>query len=629
MSQPFPPDFCPYKGLQPYTEQDRAFFFGRRRDQQIIISNLYAAQLTVFYGASGVGKSSVLLAGAVPLLKQEPNLTVVVFRSWQEPNFVSQLKKCTLEAVNERLGKPLDADVSLPLDDFLAQVTRGSRGSIFFVLDQFEEYFLYNPPSPGADAFEAEFARTINRRDLNVNFLLSLREDGLSKLDRFQGRIPTLMNNMLRLEHLDRDGAKDAITRPLDEYNRRLSNGQGAVTIEPELVESVLDDLRGVKVASEQTGEGTVEHMPLTAAAVEIETPLLQMVLTRLWEEERAAGSQVLRLKTFIALGRAENIARTHLDTIMGRLTASERDQAANILRYMVTPSGAKIAQEAGALASWTEQPEPQVQAILTRLSSADMRILRTMQAPGELMRYEIFHDVLAQAILNWRRRYVATQQEEKIRREEQARREAEQEEAQRRSELERSRRLRKTISGLLVALSIMGALLGFALWEWHQATRQSKRADQAKADADDKSKKVEAIGHINLGHLYLQKKNFARALQEYEEAIKLDPSNQTAYSAKGYVQIRVGDKTGQYDDAITTLEYLTSKVDPSFTLGHYNLALAYSKKGKSKEAVKEAVTVLKSDIDFCRTFKDDPAYKWLLITEEYKTLCRGHETAP
>src|SRR6185295_7649102 len=114
MTTNWPPDFCPYKGLQPYTEQDRAFFFGRERDQRIIVSNLYAAALTVFYGASGVGKSSVLLAGAVPSLAQERNLSVVVFRNWQDPGFLSQLKQKTLAAVAATSKKELNIDLSLP-----------------------------------------------------------------------------------------------------------------------------------------------------------------------------------------------------------------------------------------------------------------------------------------------------------------------------------------------------------------------------------------------------------------------------------------------------------------------------------------------------------------------------------
>jgi len=44
-------------------------------------------------------------------------------------------------------------------------------------------------------------------------------------------------------------------------------------------------------------------------------------------------------------------------------------------------------------------------------------------QAPGQPVLFEVFHDVLAQAVLNWRRRYVAKQEQEKIRQEEQARR--------------------------------------------------------------------------------------------------------------------------------------------------------------------------------------------------------------
>src|SRR2546421_12772733 len=84
-----PPNFCPYKGLQPYTEADRTYFFGRERDQEIIAANLYSAPLTILYGASGVGKSSVLLAGVVPGLGQKPRLAGIVFPTRPDAGFVS------------------------------------------------------------------------------------------------------------------------------------------------------------------------------------------------------------------------------------------------------------------------------------------------------------------------------------------------------------------------------------------------------------------------------------------------------------------------------------------------------------------------------------------------------------
>jgi hypothetical protein len=191
----------------------------------------------------------------------------------------------------------------------------------------------------------------------------------------------------------------------------------------------------------------------------------------------------VLRLQTFERLGRAANIARTHLDTMMGKLTDSERNDAANILRYMVTPSGTKIAQEAGALGSWTELNEEEVQAILTRLSGQDMRILRTVQTPGQPVRYEIFHDVLARAILDWRGRYVAQQQQERIRLEEQKRREEEQKEAERLREKERSRVMRRAIAGLSMLLLITIGVLVFALLQRHWAAEAGKRAQKSADD--------------------------------------------------------------------------------------------------------------------------------------------------
>lgn len=56
---------CPYVGLVPYTEEDSRFFFGRERETRQVVANLFASRLTLLYGASGVGKSSVLRAGVL------------------------------------------------------------------------------------------------------------------------------------------------------------------------------------------------------------------------------------------------------------------------------------------------------------------------------------------------------------------------------------------------------------------------------------------------------------------------------------------------------------------------------------------------------------------------------------
>ena len=47
----------------------RLFFFGREKEMRLIAANLFASPLTLLYGASGVGKSSILRAGVINHLR--------------------------------------------------------------------------------------------------------------------------------------------------------------------------------------------------------------------------------------------------------------------------------------------------------------------------------------------------------------------------------------------------------------------------------------------------------------------------------------------------------------------------------------------------------------------------------
>ena len=61
----------PYKGLARFddSELDEQFFFGRDREIELVPDNLVASRLTILYGPSGVGKSSLLRAGVVRRLR--------------------------------------------------------------------------------------------------------------------------------------------------------------------------------------------------------------------------------------------------------------------------------------------------------------------------------------------------------------------------------------------------------------------------------------------------------------------------------------------------------------------------------------------------------------------------------
>ena len=59
----------PFKGLAAFqdTELDALLFCGREREREVVVANLIASRLTVLYGASGVGKSSLLRAAVAPV----------------------------------------------------------------------------------------------------------------------------------------------------------------------------------------------------------------------------------------------------------------------------------------------------------------------------------------------------------------------------------------------------------------------------------------------------------------------------------------------------------------------------------------------------------------------------------
>lgn len=411
----------PYKGLIPYASEDAPFFFGRERERELITANLMASRLTLLYGPSGVGKSSVINAGVVSTLRElaRENVNtrgvaesiVVAFGAWRDDP-VEALKQKVLKAIHEvSPGAQCDQiESTATLADFLQQWTECIGSELLIILDQFEEYFLYHPQAIGESSFAAELPRAVNRPGLRANFLISIREDGLAKMDFFKGRIPNLFDTYLRIEHLDRESARAAIQKPVEEFNRRAKTDQ-IVLVEAQLVDAVLDQVKIGQVLWSGSGRGVVDD---ANQSDRIETPYLQLVMTRLWDEELRAGSRILRLETLKRLGGASSIVRSHLDKTMSALSTAEQGSAAQVFRYLVTPSGSKIALTASDLANYTELPEKELDSILQRLSAPDVRILRPLNPPAGVdvaTRYEIFHDVLATSILDWQTRSVYEQQ--------------------------------------------------------------------------------------------------------------------------------------------------------------------------------------------------------------------------
>ena len=104
---------------------------------------------------------------------------------------------------------------------------------------------------------------------------------------------------------------------------------------------------------------------------------------------------------------RRGKIVRTHVDDALTGLPDAERDAAAEALRFLVTSGGRKIALSTTELREFTDAPAQPLESALERLERH--RILRPVAASETdgAVRRELYHDVLASAVLDWRRRHV------------------------------------------------------------------------------------------------------------------------------------------------------------------------------------------------------------------------------
>lgn len=261
----------PFVGLAPLGEENAKFLAGRELEVRALLSNLRAARLTLVYGPSGVGKSSILRAGVIATLRElgqqelnnfgTPGYAVAIMNAWAGDPFAG-----LAEVVREGIKKALDVETTPPLPiltkagdecsanpvglvpedkeciDLVETLRRWTLSyglELLIILDQFEEFFLYHDKKAGPGTFAREFPRAVKTSDLRVRFLLSLRDDSLYKLDQFQGSLPTLFDNRLQIAPLTTASADKAIHKAIDVYNESRPLTE-RVEIEQSLINAVL-----------------------------------------------------------------------------------------------------------------------------------------------------------------------------------------------------------------------------------------------------------------------------------------------------------------------------------------------------------------------------------------------------
>jgi len=356
----------PFKFLDYFEDkqEDSVRFAGREQDIAEVVSRALADRTFVLYGRSGLGKTSLLLAGVFPQFRERGYFPLHV-RLLGDP--LSDLQKSLAGAAAGAAG-----DGAIP-SDLVSLVGRlpGDAG-VLLAFDQFEEFFIRNRADPDTRrAFIRRVVDLIERSPRHLRVLFSLREDFLAEMDEFSADYPEILGNLYRLRPLTAFGARQAIIAPLLAANIKFSE---------QLIRKLVDFL-----------------------AKELFDPLvLQIVCNEVYREAiKKDRFDELREEDLDQIGGMEKLFDRYLKYAIANVDPGVIVLSRAVLDALISSEGTKRTVTIDDLFANEDfrASKDELQRVLDFLKAR--KLVREESRNGRLW-YELSHDRLAPAIIKW-----------------------------------------------------------------------------------------------------------------------------------------------------------------------------------------------------------------------------------
>ncbi len=301
----------PYRGLEPFREQDAANFFGREKLSEELAERVRRDSLTVVLGASGSGKSSLVQAGLIPRIRALPGWVIALARPTEDPfrelaRVLVPLLEPDLTEV-KRLAEINDlannlATGRVTLDDVVRRILEKQAGEHFLlVVDQFEELFTLVTDRAVRRRYLDMLLDAGEKPRTPLHLVLVMRMDFRAESRR--------LDQSLREHHfLVTSMSDEELRRAIVEPARRAH-----VTFEPGLVERILEDV------GDEPGN----------------LPLLEFALTQLWERQEYRR---LTHAAYEAIGGVKGALIRHAEEVFHSLTPEEQAEAHRLFVQLVQP---------------------------------------------------------------------------------------------------------------------------------------------------------------------------------------------------------------------------------------------------------------------------------------------------
>ena len=596
---------CPYPGLAYFGPQDSALFFGRETAIERLSAAVTHQPLTALVGASGSGKSSVVLAGLAPLLAGRGGWRFSHFRVGTEPdkNPFAALARALVPllgngsavdqlAQSQTLAQHLESGtISIP-NALGGCRARNSGKRILLIADQFEEVLTLVPDAERRrrfiDLLLAGFPESAaSSEPPDISLILTLRADFYGMALRHRALADGLQGHIENLGPMTREELREAIIRPA-----------GAVSFEEGLVDTLLDD---------------IEMRPGSL-------PLLQFALREMWARQH--GRRITRA-SYDAIGGIEGALAQRAQAIFSELTdRGENSGQVMLFRRLFTRliTLGEGAEDTRRVVS-RDELGAEAWALAQRLAGENNRLVVTSAATPEHETAEVAHEALIRhwpiltdwidhdrAFQSWLRQLapritewhqhpeddgtllrggaLAVAEEwlqrrgDEISDEERAYINAS---TALRDATRRREKLRHWITAAAAMVFFIVAVI--ALWSWNAARVQRNQTQLALATIIDTGNTLVLDLREEFAVRRMPDDLLGRmldpAVRAYTQAIQLDPNNAAVYTNLGAAY----ETRGEHDKAIEDLNKAL-QLDPRNAAAYRNRAIAYGNKGDYDRAI-------------------------------------------
>lgn len=366
---------CPYLGLDAFREADHEIFFGRRRLVEEMVRRLEEKRLLAVVGPSGSGKSSLVLAGLLPDLKDG------ALPGSQDWRYYPPMVPGSNPLANlARLLRPPGIDTAgwdqRQIEGFqqdanhLARLIRASDDRpVVLVIDQFEELFTLCDDDRTRQAFIENLLGMVQSPDDRHSVILTMRIDFEPHVARLPAFQPLFEEAQVRVTPLSAAELREAIEEPAKLVGLKFEEG---------VVDALLRDILGEPAA----------------------LPLLQFTLLKLWESRERNW---VTWEAYRRLGGGRQALARSADEFYQGLIPEDQVTARRILLRMVRPGeGLEVTSNRIRRETLYQAGEARdrVDRVLDRLIQARLVRLTEGDTPGDAQ-VEVAHEAL---VRNWPR---------------------------------------------------------------------------------------------------------------------------------------------------------------------------------------------------------------------------------